>query len=252
MVLNPIDKPILKRLRVAVKREQLRTGKKVPPRVLKFFKRLKNIDPRKREEWAHVSDVEGFIRDVGRKSLDPGYAVRVLRVKGTKGIVLKYPTLAYAKYNVTPTEEIRYVRRIAAMVNEKLPQELKVVLLKPIGHEVGPFIAMQRITSPTIEDVKLKKPEAIRMISQIAKQMHESTEQVEKRLERAAKIIQKEENDIISNKNVTLSENVKQGMFFIENKDGPSFMLRPLDWRHLHIVGQKNGIIQIVSHIDAV
>ncbi|MCX6804116.1 MAG: hypothetical protein NTY48_06150, partial [Candidatus Diapherotrites archaeon] len=148
MVLRLVSRKVLLRLRLAVKKEQKRTKRKLPIRMMKLFGKLKNIDERKLREYGHIP---GMIAEVGRKSMSPGYAVRVLKVKGTKGVVLKFPTSAKYHLNVTPREEIRFVRKMIGMVNERLPNS-GFVLLKPIGHPVGPFIAMNRTNIPVVED----------------------------------------------------------------------------------------------------
>ena len=122
MVLRPLDKSVLKRLRSVVKREQVKSGRRFPKRVLRAFGRLKNIDERTL-----------LVRSLGipqrnSKRIDawedkmlrgPGQGVRLLKLKSGE-VVMKFPTLAARHYKVTPSEEIKFVRRLTGMVNTNL------------------------------------------------------------------------------------------------------------------------------------
>jgi len=248
MVLRTVDKKVLARMRSALKKEQVRTGRRFPKRVLKLFGRLKNIDERKLREWPN--DYR-FIRSVGRKDRGPGYGVRAMKVKG-KEIVLKLPTLASKHYKVTPQEEIRFVRKMVEMVNAR-HNSTEYNLMKPIGHPVGPFIAMRKTNFPTIEDFQSHRstPKARKMLSKLAKQMQLPEEKVNQMLQEIGSTISLESFKILMNKQLALSKNYP-ATSMIENKKRISYLIRPLDSRHLQIIGQKNGVIQIVPYINAI
>ncbi|VVB75108.1 Uncharacterised protein [uncultured archaeon] len=247
MVLKPIDKRILKRMRVLMKREQKRTGKPIPKRALRLFGRLRNIDERKIREYGHIP---GFIEDVGRKARHPGYAVRVMRVKGTSGIVLKYPTLTNEHYKVSPREEIRFTRRMVELVNQKFPNG-GFRILKPIGYPVGPFIAMRKTSLPVVDDFYRPErltPKAKKTLARLSKQMGMSEEEIRKRIIELGHKIGFEGWLMAYEKKIKLA-NYPAGSA-VTNRKGISFTLAPLDSKHLQIIGQKDGVIQFVPYID--
>ncbi len=136
MVLSPVNKNALKRLRAVLKKEQQRTGKVIPKRALKFFGRLKNIDARTPSEYSlNKKDIER----IGRKTFYPGFGVRLIKMKEEKGgVVIKLPTLAISHYKVTAREEIRFVRKMVAEVNNRLAGK-GFTILKPIGQPYWAF-----------------------------------------------------------------------------------------------------------------
>jgi hypothetical protein len=256
MVLRSINKTALKRLRVALKCEQQRTGKVLPPRALRFFGRLKNIDERKLKEHYFSKDV--LAKD-GRNNFYPGYAVRSIRMKQEKeGVVIKLPTLASKQFKVTPQEEIRFVRKMVDLVNSELSGE-GVVILKPIAHPVGSFIAMQKTNLPTISDLYSPSalytpsefPKASKMLATLSKKMGLTQEQVRQKLVEMGHLISLKSFKLLDEKKVRLSKNYPAGVF-IGNEFGISFKLKPLDADHLQIVGLKNGVIQLVPYVDAI
>ncbi len=252
MVLGNVNKTALKRLRVALKHEQQRTGQVLPKRALKFFGRLKNIDERKLRE-AESFGQHKVVAKVGRDNFYPGYAVRVIRMKGEKeGVVLKLPTLANKQYKVSAREEIKFVRRMVEAVNAQLSGK-GFVIEKPIGHSVGPFIAMKKTNFPTIHDLYYSNDilKAKQMLSKLSKEMGISEDEVKKKISDIGALISLESYKIISDGKVVLSKNYP-ARGWIEHENGYSYSLKPLDSQHLQIVGQKNGVIQLVPYIDAI
>ena len=256
MVLRPINKTALKRLRIALKREQQRTGKVLPPRALGFFGRLKNIDERKHREHYFSKDI---LAQVGRNNFYPGYAVRSIRMKREKeGVVIKLSTLASKQFKVTPQEEIRFVRKMVDLVNSELSGE-GFVILKPVAHPVGPFIAMQRTNLPTISDFYYPSllytpsefPKASKMLATLSKKMGLTQEQLREKLVEIGHLISLKSFNLLNEKKVRLSKNYPADAF-IENESGVTFMLKPLNADHLQIVGIKNGVIQLVPYVDAI
>ena len=252
MVLGNVNKTALKRLRSVLKREQKKTRQVLPKRALKFFGRLKNIDERKLREVGGWNS-PAVIAEVGRDNFYPGYAVRVIRMKGEKeGVVLKFPTIANAHFEITAREEIKFVRNMVQAVNTNLSGK-GFIITKPIGHPVGSFIAMKRTNFPTIHDLyNLSNiPKARQMLSKLSKEMGISEEEVKKKISSIGTNIAVESSRIMRDGEVVLSKNYPVGDW-IKNKERYSYSLNPLDSRHLQIVGQKNGVIQLVPYIDVI
>jgi len=249
MVLKPLDKTVLKRLRSVMKREQQRTGRKFPKRALRAFGNLRNIDERKLREWGHVP---GVIVSAGKKDKGPGYGVRLLHLKGEEGVVLKFPTLASKHYKVTPQEEIRFVRRMVDAINPRSPNA-GFTIIKPIGHPVGPFIAMRYSNFPTIGDFYHSdlNPKANRMLTRLSNEMNLPKDKLKEKLLGIGSEIALQSFDVLREGKVVLSKNYPASDW-IKNKNGTSFALKPLDTDHLQIIGQKNGVIQLVPYIDAI
>jgi len=236
-----------------MQKEQKRTGTVLPQRALKLFGRLKNIDERIRE--THKYDKK-FVVEMGKTSKTPGYAVRLLKVKENNDVVLKFPTLASYHFNVTPKEEIKFVRKAVELVNARLANQMfnqGFVILKPIGHAVGPFIAMRRTNLPTIADFEAERltPKARRMLFRLAKELQLPQEAVKAKILEIAKLIDLSEFNVLDNKELALSKKYPADPW-IENANKISFPLKPLESRHLQIVGQKDGVIQLVPYIDAI
>ena len=258
MVLRPLDKSVLKRLRSVVKREQVKSGRRFPKRVLRAFGRLKNIDERTL-----------LVRSLGipqrnSKRIDawedkmlrgPGQGVRLLKLKSGE-VVMKFPTLAARHYKVTPSEEIKFVRRLTGMVNTNLAGN-GFQLLKPIGHPVGPFIAMQRTKLPNVGDlfqdrIELMSPRARKMLSKLSKEMGIPQEELKEKIIKMGIDIGLEAGSILYDKKLAISKNYPAGPHLENKKTKLTFNLSPLDAHHLQIVGQKKWVIQFVPYLDAV
>jgi len=249
MTLRPLPKQTVHRLRAALKKEQQRTRRRYPKRALRFFGKLKNADKRKWQEWGHRPDV---ITSAGRKDKGPGYAVRVLKLKGGEEVVVKFPTLAAKHFKVTPKEEIRFVRRLVEMVNASTPNA-GFTILKPFGHPVGPFIAMERSDLPTIDDYYHANltPKARKMLSKLSTELGVPQQELKERLIKIGNTIAVKSFHILFEKKLALSKNYPADDW-IRNKRGVGFHLKPLGSDHLQIVGQKDGAIQLVPYIDAI
>lgn len=249
MVLGSVDKNVLKRLRVVLKREQKKTGQVVPKRVLDFFGRLQNIDVRKLKEYFGEPET---VKKLGRKNLSSGFAVRLTKVKGAGGIVLKLSTLGTNHFNVTPYEEIRFVRNMVDGVNAKLSKK-GFTILRPIGHPVGPFIVMREANYPTVADVSLPvlTPKTKEMLNRIAKETGVPVKKVRERIIETGDMIERTAFVLMENRQVVLSKNYPSGST-IKNFKGEEFPLKPLNKDHLQIIGQKSGVIQLVPYIDAI
>ncbi len=248
MVLRAVDKNVLKRLRLLLKREQNRSGQVVPKRALEFFGRLKNIDARKLNE---LYARPGLIERLGLRDMSSGFAVRLTKVKGAGGVVLKLSTLATNHFHVTPLEEIRFVRNMVNAVNDKLPNE-GFVIRKPIGHPVGPFIAMRQTTFSTIRDVSLPvlTPKTKDLLARLSRETGVPAKKIRKSIIEIGNKIERQAFVTMENRGVVLSKNYLGSV--IKNFKGEEFPLKPLNKDHLQIIGQKNGVIQLVPYIDAI
>lgn len=249
MVLAPVNKNALKRLRGALKKEQQRTGKVLPKRALKFFGRLKNID--QRTPFEYTSDPKELAR-IGRNNFHPGFGVRLIRMKEEKnGVVLKLPTLLNKHYKVTAREEIRFVRRLTGEVNRRLAGK-GFTLLKPIGHPVGPFIAMKRTDFVSLQDLSFPRtPKAKSMIFTLSRELGLTPQEFHQKIVDIGVSISIESSKIMKEGKIVLSKNYPADNW-ITHKKGYSFMLKPLGYDHLQVMGVKKGVIQLVPYIDAI
>lgn len=251
MVLASLNKTVLKRLRTALKREQRRTGQDLPTRAMKFFGRLKNVDERAQRMFR--ASEKNLVEQEGRRNFSPLFAVRSIRIKAEKeGVILKLPTLATHHFRVTPQEEIRFVRRMVDMVNNSLKGK-GFVILKPIAHPVGPFIAMRRTNLPTIDDLNYfqRSPKVTKMLSKISSDMGITPERASILIRTAGLMIETKQFNILNGKKVRLSIKYPAGSF-IQDEFGIDHKLKPLSVDHLQIVGVKNGVIQLVPFVDAI
>jgi hypothetical protein len=218
---------------------------------MRAFGRLKNIDERKWKEWGHV---KGLIEDVGRRVRYQGYAVRELRVKGTKGIVLKFPTLYNKRFNITPREEVRFVRRVVGVVNQRISGS-GFELLKPIGHPVGPFIAMHKTNLPTITDFYENNlsPKVRTMLTNLSNELKVPEEKLREKIIAFGNDADFKAWEAISEGKVRLSNKYPASDSIERTHRGQllGYNLDPLNPKHLQVVGAKNGVIQIVPYIDA-
>jgi len=108
----------------------------IPSRLFDFFLRRKNADHRERDGKAH--------RKVGT---DFGFRVRELNIKGVGKIVIKLC------HGDAPLVILKSLRQIIDLHNKYFKNEPYLVK-KPIAYPLGgPFIAMSKITAPSIEEI---------------------------------------------------------------------------------------------------
>jgi hypothetical protein len=254
MVLHPIKKPILRRMRSLVKREEdLARVKGRESRVMKVFGRLKNIDSRKYAEWGHLPNAKQFIDEVGKEAKGPGYAVRVMKVKGTKGVVIKYPTLAEKTFAVTPLEEIKFVRKLTEKMNAEFSGQ-GVVLKKPFGHAVGNFIVMEKTNLVNIGEILFMSNRSARAraaLKTLSKAWGLNEADAKKKLSDLYIALSLKSTELIRSEKVRLSKKYPSREW-VTNAEGVSFRLHPFDAHHLQIIGVKKGVLQLVPIIDAI
>ena len=251
MVLHPVNRIVLKRLRGLMKREEAKSGKTLP-RAMKLFGRLKNVDERIWRQYSHLPNVAKVIAKDSKKNKDPGYAVRVLKVKGTKGVVVKYPTLANEKFHVSPLEEIVFVRKMVGAVNSAL-NEKGVLIRKPVGHPVGPFIVMGRTNFLSVDQVLAQSPSpsASKVLVGLAKGWGLTQSEAKEKLSKLAIQISLKSSELMEEGKVVLSKKYPANDF-IKNEEGITFLVCPLDFKHLQIMGIKKGVLHLVPYIDAI
>jgi hypothetical protein len=251
MTHRPLKKETISRLRNIYKKEKEKTGRTYPKRALKLFGKLKNADKRKYREWRHIppKELEEFIRDVGKKSKNPGYAVRTTRIEGEE-IIVKFPTTAYAHLKITPTQEIRFVRRLVGEINKSLKGK-GVRIIKPIGYAVGPFIVSRKSKYPEIEDVLSERPSPLtrRRLEVIAKYRKITVEQVQKEIRESLRQITE---TLIKSNNIPINNEYSSKDLFLENNKGHGWSLRPLKRDHLQFVDYIKGEYVFVPYIDAI
>jgi len=202
------------------------------------------------DEWKHMPSI---VTTAGKTTVDSGYAVRVLRVKGIKGIVIKYPPLASQHYKVTPNQEIRFVRRAVDLANKQFGS-MGFNMHKPIGHPVGPFIVMGRSNYPTADDIIREHPpaKARRMLSNLSKQLNIPEKELKEKIRDYWVKVSVETDEWLEKGLVKLTDKHKVEGGSIFHKNGYSFSIDPFNLHHLQVIGQTNGVIQIVPFIDAI
>ncbi len=90
------------------------------------------------------------------------------------------------------------------------------------------------------------------MLFNLSKDLGISEEELHKKLLDIGISISLESSKILKEGKVVLSKNYPADNWIENKKKRHTYQLKPLGYDHLQVIGQKNGVIQLVPYIDAV